>query len=535
MKQKTKKIAIIIAFCLVVSFGIFGIFALQSLNMTIGGNLDFEADGISFTVNSAAFYESNGTTPYTGITDQTGKMQGFSMDTDKKASAVTTETDTWKGLRLKLDDRGDALLKFNIKNDMTDKDLYVLFEATLDENATNMEITSTTWDCIPKNTNKDIVITFDILDIAYTARVDAFKIKITLTELVKADPTTGLVTNQTSTVLTNSKYTILSEADKTATVEASSEDIEGEVVIVDKVNIGGTDYAVTEVSDYGFCEIQGITRVFIPGSVKTIGLLGFYFCPMLEVIEFSEGLQTICDSAFADLYHYSRDIHLPDSLVTLEEAAFENLAQHLNNSGDVIHVTFGENLQSIGRRCFDASGVGGDIILKDKVKTIAQSAFNNYAITSIYIPKSVTTIEDEALGSGLETIEVESGNSVYKSTGNCLIETSTKRLMKACPSSIIPNDGSVTTIGIDAFSSGKFKYITLPSKITKIEERAISFCRNLVEIVVEATTPPTIVLGSSTPFDDTNECPIYVPSAKVATYKAANGWTVVASRIMANV
>lgn len=534
MKQKTKKIAIIIAFCLVVSFGVFGIFALQSLNTTIGGNLDFEADGISFTVNSAAFYESNGTTPYTGITDQTGKMQGFSMDTDKKASAVTSETDTWKGLRLKLDDRGDALLKFNIENDMTDQDLYVLFEATLDDNATNMKITSKTWDCIPKNTNKDIVITFDILDIAYTAKVDAFRIKITLTEPVKADPTTGLVTNQTSTVLTNSKYTILSEANKTATVEASSEDIEGEVVIVDKVNIGGTDYAVTEVVEWGFCETN-IEKVFIPSSVITISDGGFNFCNSLKEIEFSEGLQTIGDAAFADCYTFDGDIILPDSLVTLETSAFENLGNTVIEDGARINVTFGENLEYIGAACFDASAVYGDIVLKGKVKTICRSAFNNYAITSIYIPKSVTTIEDQAFGSGLETIEVESGNSVYKSTGNCLIHISSKRLMQACPSTIIPNDGSVTTIGIDAFEGDKFKYITLPSKITKLESDAINYCTNLVEIVVEATTPPTIVLGDHTPFRETNECPIYVPSAKVTTYKAANGWSVVSHRIVANV
>jgi hypothetical protein len=37
-------------------------------------------------------------------------------------------------------------------------------------------------------------------------------------------------------------------------------------------------------------------------------------------------------------------------------------------------------------------------------------------------------------------------------------------------------------------------------------------------------------LGSSA-FSITNNCPIYVPSASVDTYKAASGWSTYASRI----
>jgi len=42
--------------------------------------------------------------------------------------------------------------------------------------------------------------------------------------------------------------------------------------------------------------------------------------------------------------------------------------------------------------------------------------------------------------------------------------------------------------------------------------------------------PPT--LGSST-FDDTNNCPIYVPSGSVNAYKSASGWSTYADRIQA--
>jgi hypothetical protein len=40
-------------------------------------------------------------------------------------------------------------------------------------------------------------------------------------------------------------------------------------------------------------------------------------------------------------------------------------------------------------------------------------------------------------------------------------------------------------------------------------------------------------LGNSNAFDNTNNCPIYVPSASVEAYKAATNWSSLSSRIQA--
>jgi len=47
-------------------------------------------------------------------------------------------------------------------------------------------------------------------------------------------------------------------------------------------------------------------------------------------------------------------------------------------------------------------------------------------------------------------------------------------------------------------------------------------------VIVNATTPPT--LGASA-FNNTNDCPIYVPCSSVSAYKAASNWSTYASRI----
>jgi len=52
----------------------------------------------------------------------------------------------------------------------------------------------------------------------------------------------------------------------------------------------------------------------------------------------------------------------------------------------------------------------------------------------------------------------------------------------------------------------------------------------LTSVIIESTTPPE---SGGYEFDNTNNCPIYVPSESVETYKAASGWSSYASRIQA--
>lgn len=88
----------------------------------------------------------------------------------------------------------------------------------------------------------------------------------------------------------------------------------------------------------------------------------------------------------------------------------------------------------------------------------------------------------------------------------------------------------VTNIGNRAFyrCSG-LTSITIPSSVTSIGYAAFNQCTSLTSITVNATTPPTIgILGT---FEDTNNCPIYVPSDSVSDYQSA--WSTYASRIQA--
>lgn len=78
---------------------------------------------------------------------------------------------------------------------------------------------------------------------------------------------------------------------------------------------------------------------------------------------------------------------------------------------------------------------------------------------------------------------------------------------------------------------GGLKSIIIPNNVTSIGKSAFIDNNSMQSITVEATTPPT--LYDKNVFYNTNNCPIYVPAESVDTYKAASGWSGLASRIVA--
>ena len=178
----------------------------------------------------------------------------------------------------------------------------------------------------------------------------------------------------------------------------------------------------------------------------------------------------IVSETFSYCYNLT-SIDIPNSVTTIGTMAFRSCSS-------LTRCTIGSGVTSIGEQAF----------------------YKCISLTSIVIPNSVTNIYDSAFAdcSGLTSID-------------------------------IPN--SVTTIGTMAFQDcSGLTSCTIGSGVTSISVSVFQRCSGLTSVTVNATTPPT--LGTNA-FNYTNNCPIYVPSASVETYKSTSGWSSYASRIQA--
>jgi hypothetical protein len=198
-----------------------------------------------------------------------------------------------------------------------------------------------------------------------------------------------------------------------------------------------------------------LTTINIPASVKSIGNGAFDGCT--GIIQKENGI------SYVDKWVIGHD------------------------SG-IATVSLRADAVGIGDRVFAYSSNLASITIPEGMTRIGAGAFNNCTgLTSITIPDSVTSIGSNPFAGcdKLTTLTVQSGNTAYYMSGNCLIERGSKTLITGFVNSVIPTDGSVTSIGDYAFCEcDSLTTITIPARVTSIGEYAFWFCKSLTSIVI---------------------------------------------------
>ena len=296
--------------------------------------------------------------------------------------------------------------------------------------------------------------------------------------------------------------------------------------------------AVTQIAEGAFLNKESLTSITIPDSVTIIGDEAFSGCTMLTYVTLSNRLVSIGVGAFSDCAMSS--IVLPETLTTIGQNAFMDCRS-------LTAITIPKSVTSIGRspfmRCYNLatitvadentaySDAGNGLIdiasrtliavtpttviptdgtvtvigtsvynsmkhlteltIPEGITEIASSAlYGCTSLTKLHIPASVTFIERTALWnvSNLTTITVAAGNPNYCVIGGSLVDKNTKALIVGTTSTVIPTDGSVTSIADFAFYGREdLDTLVIPEGITSIGFRSFEKCTGLATIDIPAS------------------------------------------------
>ena len=240
------------------------------------------------------------------------------------------------------------------------------------------------------------------------------------------------------------------------------------------------DGSVTVISSSAFCDCTGLTEITIPGCVTDIGGEAFRECEALERVSIGNGVKNIGDTAFYGCTSIN-EVTLPDSVTSIGAGAFYMCS-------GLERIDFGNGITSIDAATFSGCTSLTNITIPDSVTDIGDYAFSNCTgLESVSIGRGVTSIGDMPFAEcrWLKTLTVADDNPVYHSSGNCLIETDSKTLIAGCNNSVIPNDGSVTSIGAGAFlGCSLLTEVTIPDSVTSIGRYAFYGCSGLTKISI---------------------------------------------------
>ena len=239
---------------------------------------------------------------------------------------------------------------------------------------------------------------------------------------------------------------------------------------------------------------SAMTSAEIGDCVTTIGQFAFQVCSSLTSITIPNSVISISGYSFDRCFSLT-SITIPNSVTSIGNYAFSHCRS-------LSSCTIGNGVTSIGVNAFGNCRSLTSVVIPNSVTSIGEQAFDEcYALTSVTIPNSITYIAPDTF-------------AYCRSLTNITIPE------------------SVTSIDYFAFNrcSG-LTSVTIPSGVTYIGKGAFFGCSGLTNVTVNAVIPPTIGSGVNGPFDETNNCPIYVPCESVNAYKSASGWSSYASRI----
>lgn len=330
--------------------------------------------------------------------------------------------------------------------------------------------------------------------------------------------------------------------------------------------------SVTEIAPHAF-DACNFEHIDLPETLTTIGSYAFQGCRNLSHFHVPESVISIGTGVFA-LCNKMQEFSGKFSSTDGHSLVVNGKLMAIATSGMTEYIV-PENVTTIGGSSMSSGSNLTSIIIPEGVTTIEGSSIQSCeGITSISLPQSLTNLGDWNFTQTCYKLQNFSGKFA-SSDGRCLIVNGTMKAFAhaGLTEYVVPNEvteigngvfyycsslisitlpENITSIGQDAFylsgithisipvttkslgrssfqSCGSLTEISIPANVESISDLVFNGCKNLAKVMVNITTP--FEIGYRV-FDDTNNCPIYVPNESVEAYKTTAGWSAYADRIV---
>lgn len=247
----------------------------------------------------------------------------------------------------------------------------------------------------------------------------------------------------------------------------------------DQIESAEVQPGFTEIGYATFYELENLSEVILPSTIKTIEDWTFTRCTSLESIILPEGLTKIGYAAFRGCISL-KDCSLPESLTSVGKfcfagAGFEEI--HLN-----------ENLYDIGSYAFESDYLQKVTVSCRYLKYALSDALGRSPqLKQIYVASTVKNLNETlgAVGSvNVEIFDVAQDNPYYCSIDGILFSKDKTRLVSfPCGRSgsyTMPEN--VLSISDYAFSESKITAININEQLNNIGKYAFEYCYDLTEL-----------------------------------------------------
>ena len=135
----------------------------------------------------------------------------------------------------------------------------------------------------------------------------------------------------------------------------------------------------------------------------------------------------------------------------------------------------------------------------------------------LVIPRGMERISDsgylslDMMPPCIDSITVEDGNPSFYAKNNCLIHKEDGELVLGCRNSVIPDDGSVRSIGAFAFNGLTLQELTIPASVARIGCCAFTE-QEVRRLILPEGLRCVEPLAFMTAMDDDAEMELYIPS-----------------------